>query len=558
MTSEGGLVQLSYSSLVPWAASLCLALVATGASAQTSTGEPGFSPDAIRADVTFLADDLLEGRQPGTRGYDLAALYVTARFTELGLTPAGEHGGWLQNVRLQEHRIDPAHSTVTISGPQGADTWQHATHVVITANPSATRKVIEAPVVFAGFGIDAPRRGFNDYRGLDVRGKIVAVLIGTPKGTPSEMGAHLNASKATMAQRRGAIGMIMLDTREVRALYPVERRLENDTQPRTTWLDRDGRPVIAAPDIQATAALDETAANALFASAPRSLNTVLDQADRPNGRPKGFALPARARIEWQSSTRTYDSANVLGLLPGTDPALGQQTVVMMAHLDHVGRRSPKHGDDIVNGALDNAAGVAIMLDVARAMAGSTSRPRRSILFLANTAEEPGLLGTHYFTAAPTVPLDRIVGVLNLDVPLVTYEFSDVIGFGADHSTLGVNLARVAGATGVTVTPDPVPAQGLFTRSDHYAMVQKGIPALFLIPGYAGGGQQAWQTYLSQHYHQPSDDLSQPLNWQAAARFARINWLLLRDVANDAERPRWYEGSYFGETFAPDAPKAVKR
>jgi Zn-dependent M28 family amino/carboxypeptidase len=231
---------------------------------------------------------------------------------------------------------------------------------------------------------------------------------------------------------------------------------------------------------------------------------------------------------------------------------------MMAHLDHVGRRSPKNGDAIVNGALDNAAGVAIMLDVARAMVRSPTKPRRSILFLANTAEEPGLLGTHYFAAAPTVPLDSIVGVLNLDVPLVTYEFSDVVGFGADHSTLGANLAKVAGATGVAVTPDPVPAQGLFTRSDHYAMVQKGIPALFLIPGHAGGGQQAWQTYLSQHYHQPSDDLSQPFNWQAAARFARINWLLLRDVANDAERPRWYQGSYFGETFAPEATKAVKR
>ena len=194
-------------------------------------------------------------------------------------------------------------------------------------------------------------------------------------------------------------------------------------------------------------------------------------------------MPASARIEWQSTHRVHTSPNVLGLIPGEDPVLKDEVVLMMAHLDHVGMRPVQNGDTIVNGAIDNAMGVAIMLDVARAFTSSTQRPRRSILFLANTAEEKGLLGTEYFANQPTLPLARIVGVLNLDVPILTYDFIDVIAFGAEHSTLRNDVAKAAAAAGVVLSPDPLPDEGLFTRSDHYALVKKGVPALFLATGH---------------------------------------------------------------------------
>lgn len=521
----------------------------------SQAGEPAFPPAAIRAHITFLADDLLEGREPGTRGHEIAARYVAAQFAQFGLTPAGDAGSWYQNVKLQEQALDRTASTLTLTSSRGTHRWAQATNVIITASPAGAIQHVEAPVVFAGFGIDAPAHGFNDYAGLDVRGKIVAVLIGTPRGTPSEMGAHLNATKDVIAQQRGAVGLILLDTHTIRSLFPWKHRLENDASPRVTWVNDTGEPFVAAPNILATAAIDETAAAALFEGAPRSLDAVLDTADRPNGRPKGFALPTRARIEWRSTRRAISSPNVLGLLPGTDPALKDEVVLMMAHLDHVGTRPAKNGDEIVNGAMDNAAGVSIMLEVARALSGSPSRPRRSVLFLANTAEESGLLGTEYFAHRPTVPLERIVGVLNVDVPILTYAFNDIIAFGAEHSTLHAAATRAATIAGVTLSPDPLPDQGMFTRSDHYSLVKKGIPALFVATGHGAGGEQAWQRYLQHHYHQPSDDLSQPFDWQAAARFARINWLLVREITEADARPQWYQKSYFGEVFAPRAPKA---
>lgn len=511
--------------------------------------EPEFSADAMRADVTFLADDLLGGREPGTAGHEIAARYVAAKFTALGLAPAGDEGTWFQSVRLQEQTLDPAAASLTLDGTQR---WTHGTNVILTASQLATTTSIEAPVVFVGFGIDAPEHGFDDYRGLNVRGKIVATLIGTPRGTPSELGAHLNSSKERFAQQRGAIGMILLDTRTVRSLFPWRSRLENDASPRVTWVDASGQPVVAAPGIRATAAVDESVARELFARTKQTLDEVLDIAERPDGRPRGFDLKTTAKIEWRVTRRTRTSPNVLGLLHGSDARLRDEVVIMMAHLDHVGKRPAENGDDIVNGAMDNAAGVATMLEVARAFALGPVKPRRSLLFLAVTGEEYGLLGTEHFAHQPTVPRDRIVAAVNVDVPILTYQFDTVIAFGAEHSTLREAALKAAATAGVELSPDPMPEQGMFTRSDHYALVKQGVPSLFLATGQGKGSEQAWQDYLQHHYHRPSDDSSQPFDWRAAARFARINWLLMKDIANDPARPRWHDSSFFGRTFSSAA------
>ena len=519
-----------------------------------NAAEPGFSAAAIQADVTFLADDLLEGREVGARGHEIAALYVATRFTALGLKPVGP-GGWLHSVPLQEKSISKEGSAVTIEGRQGTKRWSQGTDALIYASPLKAAGDLEAPVVFAGFGLDAPAQGFADYRGLDVRGKIVAVLNGAPRGTPSEVGAHLVAEKQKMAEKRGAIGIINVNTRADQS-FSWDRQLEEGTMPSVSAIGADGRPFVEAPGVEAFVSISATAAKALFEGARRNLDAVLDEADRKGAHPKGFTLPCRARIQWTSAHRAFASPNVLGFIPGSDPQLRDEVVVMMAHLDHVGRRPPKNGDRIVNGAMDNAAGVAVMLEVARAFAAGETPPRRSILFLAVTAEETGLLGTYHFARNPPVALERIVGVVNLDVPILTYDFTDIIAFGAEHSTLGAAAAKVAALAGVSLTPDPMPAEGLFTRSDHYALVKKGIPALFLTTGFGAGGENAWKAYLGERYHQPSDDLTQPFDWKAAARFARINYLLVREIATDPARPRWNKGDYFGDAFAPGAPRAA--
>src|SRR3546814_5437989 len=223
---------------------------------------------------------------------------------------------------------------------------------------------------------------------------------------------------------------------------------------------------------------------------------------------------------------------------------------------------PKPGDApdkdrINNGALDKAAGISTMLEVARAVAESDAKPRRSIVFLASTGEEKGLLGADYYAQNPTVPAKQIVGNVDLDMPLLLYPFTDVIAFGADHSTLGPLVAKAVAPMGVTLIPDPMPEQGIFTRSDHYMFVKQGVPAVFLATGYGNGGEEAWKTFLSGNYHHPGDDMSQKIDWQAGARFAEANYRIARAMADSDTPPLWYKGDYFGNLFAPDAKKAGK-
>lgn len=532
-------------------AATCAAIALCGtAFAQTAT--PEFTPERVRAHVTFLADDLLEGRDAGTRGYDIAAHYVASRFAALGLEPAAD-GSWYQQVRFQETRLADAPARVTIDGRAFANREA----VLMGASAREPEQSIEAPVVFAGYGLDMPGQGFDDYAGLDVRNKFVAVLSGYPKGTPSEIGAHLSSEKARFAEANGAIGMLTIPTRADIERRPWERRVAMAGGPSMTWLAPDGTPFTEAPGVRAGATLDAAAAKALFAGARTSLKSVLDEADREGGRPDGFALRPTVGIERSSASTTITSPNVVAVLPGSDPALAGEYVVLMAHLDHEGVDPDREGEDkIYNGALDNAAGIATMLEVARAFAESGVRPKRSILFAAVTAEEDGLLGSEYLAKHPVVD-GEVVGVVNLDMPILLYDFTDVIAFGGDHSTLGQIAARAAARMDITVSPDPIPEEGIFTRSDHYSFVKEGVPSIFLMTGFAGEGEEKFNHFLSTDYHQPSDEVSLPIDWEAGARFARLNYLIAREIADAPEAPRWYADDFFGDTFAADAEKAPK-
>jgi hypothetical protein len=519
--------------------------------------EPEFSPGRIKAIVAFLADDLLEGRDTGSRGHEIAALYVASRFAGFGLVPAGKNGGWLQPVTLAETRAGATPARVTITGKAGSQSWLNATDAIVGLSQTEKATDVAADLVFAGFGIDAPAQGFKDYAGIDVRGKIVVVLSGIPKGPPSEVLAHLGTRKAAMAAARGAIGIVTIATLDSARRRPWTRLQQSAGQPRMTWVAADGTPHVDAGALKASAVLNDPAAAAAFAGAKVPLAKILADADRMGGKPKGFALETSIRIEATAQQRTLQSPEVVGLLPGSDPVLKDEYVVLMAHLDHLGIRDGKPGDNIYNGALDNAAGVAVMLEVARAFATDGTRPKRSILFVANTAEEKGLLGAEAFANDPPVPIEQITSVVDLDQPLLLYDFTDVIAFGGDHSTMGTAISRALEGTGVVLAPDPMPAETVFVRSDHYTFVKRGVPALLLATGFANGGKAAWEHFLKVDYHQPSDDMTLPINWQAGAKYARVNYRITRELADVATRPRWYAGDYFGDTFAPTSPKVPR-
>lgn len=529
--------------------SITAALLLTCAAVSTPAVGQTFSPERIRADVAFLADDLLEGRATGSRGYDIAARYVAAGFDSMGLKPGGKDG-WYQTIPFISAAADPAKpSALTLNGTR----FVNGDHVVVGPTVAAASIDASAPVVFVGYGLENKEFGLDDYRGLDVRGKIVVQLWGTPEGLPSEIAATLNDKKSELAVSKGAIGVISIATPTLLSIFPWDKILENSALPRMRWVHPDGRVEDPNAPLKLSAMVDPAAAEKLFEGTPLAGKLQALFADK-KARPKGFALPNPARVERYSVIERTSSPNVIGILEGSDPALAKEAVMLSAHLDHIGILPGSDGDRIANGVMDNAAGVATMLEAARAFAEDGKKPRRTIVFVALTGEEKGLYGSEYLAKYP-LPGRKLVANVNLDGPLLTYDFADVIAFGAEHSTIGATVDRAAAQMNVKLSPDPMPEQNIFVRSDHYSFVKEGVPAVFLTMGFANGGEQAFKDYEAKHYHAPSDDMSQAIDWQAGAKFAKLNYLVARDLADAPQAPRWYAGDFFGDKFAAGQPKA---
>lgn len=526
-------------------------LIGAAAPAQAPSAEP-LASERIRGHVQFLASDLLEGRDTGSRGHEIAAAYVAGEFRKLGLQPGGPEGSWYVQVpfRRASHAGVP---TVTLVKNGSAIKLVSGRDFGIRPSLAERERAIDSGLVFVGHGISEPRVGIDEYSGLDVRGKIVVALEGAPRGLESDVAAHLRAAKDEVAAEKGAVGLIEIGQEEPRRgqMSAIEGRL----QPLIDWTEASGRA--GGSPVRIDAALSPQVAAQLFEGAKRSLKDVQREARR---RPiAGFQLPGQLQVRSTSTWQDFTSPEVVAILPGRDPAVAHQHVVLTSHLDHLGMiAGASAGEDaIYNGAIDNAGGVAAMIEAARSLARSGTRPRRSVMFVAHTGEERGLLGAAFLAAHPTVPIERIVGMLNFDMPLLLYDFTDVIAFGAEHSTIGRSVAAAAASMGIAVSPDPMPEQALFVRSDHYPFVKRGLPAAFLMTGHRNGGKKAWDDFLSNVYHRPSDDLSQPINWRAGARFAELNYRIARAIADAPEAPRWYRGSYFGEAFAPGQPKAER-
>lgn len=530
-----------------------LLAMAAGAHAQDATPVRA-DKNMIKAHLTFLADDLLEGRETGSRGYDIAAHYVTTQFLQYGLAPKGDQGGFLQQVPLRATRLVQESPLLELSGKAGTEKLAYLDDYMTSGSLLEDKSAAAAPLVFVGYGIEADRLQHHDYAGIDVKGKIVVVLSGKPRSFPTEEGAHFASGeqKREVAARHGAVGMITIPTPGSEKAVPFAKLKEYRYIPSMSWVDKSGVAAHQQSTLQNRYTLSMPAARKLFAQSGMQLDSIYEQvaADKPV--PRGD-LGVSARMASQSARSDLKSNNVVGMIEGSDPKLKHEYVVFSAHLDHLGQVKEKSGDNIFNGAMDNASGVATLIETARLFSQGKVKPKRSVLFVAVTGEEKGLLGADYFATNPTVPAGAIVANVNLDMPLLTFDFRNVMAFGAEHSSLKGNLTRALKPMNLELIPDPWPEQGLFTRSDHYMFVRQGIPSIFLATGMASfqkgeDGAKQWEHFLTTNYHQPTDDLKLPFNFDAAARFAQLNYNIALEIANAAEKPTWNKGDFFGDTF----------
>lgn len=521
-------------------------------------GIPVVSASGIRSHVRFLADDLLEGRGTGTRGYDVAAAYVAARFDGYGLAPAGTGESFYQDVPLLGTQVVAEESSVVLRDSKGRRVLEIGGEVAPVGSPHAERSEANGEVVFVGYGVSAPELGWDDYSGIEVDGKVVAMLEGGPPIFESAERAHFASRdlKARAAAERGAIGLLALRREADDQRFPW-RQLTRILRAERLWaLDTDGLPMDVPEAIRAVVQVHHETSPSLFAGAERSWEEAVAAAEA--GESHGLALNLEASVRVVSRHRKLSSPNVAALLQGGDPDLGREIVAVTAHLDHEGIGEPLDGDAIYNGAVDNAVGIACLLEIARSVAASSLRPRRSLLFLAVTAEEHGLLGSEYFARYPTVDLGRIVANVNMDGGAVLYPPADVVALGAEHSSLAGVAERAALSLDLRISPDPWPEQNFFIRSDQYSFVRRGIPALFYFPGPSSSdpsldGGEVLATWLATRYHTPEDDFEQPLDWEAGATFARLNLETILEIAEADERPAWNPGDFFGETFGEGEP-----
>ena len=513
-----------------------------------ATALSSIQPEAIEHHIRVLADDSLAGRAPGTAGFDGGARYAEERFRDLGLLPAGEGGTYRQSVPLQQSIVDERASVMSLHSSGGTQRLVYDVDFYLGADPLRTNVAVEeAPVAFVGFGVSAPDLGYDDYTDIDVEGKVVVWLNGAPSSFPSNERAYYSsgATKAQEALSRGAIGTMTF-------WAPDDPRLRWDVNAARAkrgsfaWLDDEGTPNRGEEALRASGSLNHSAATALFQGSSPSLTEAIRSS--ANNEPQAFDLPTTMSVTTRSTHRLVDSRNVVARLEGSDPELRDEYVTYVGHVDHFGVGVEVDGDDIYNGAHDNASGVSIVLEIARAFTSLPTPPRRSVLFLVVTAEEWGLLGSDYYIQNPTVPQSSIVANFSLDMPLL-----DIVPYGAEHSSMGRSVRLAADALGIGIGPDPIPEQVLFIRSDHFSFIRQGIPALFIKSGFETGDPAldggAINTAFRQNlYHTPFDEADQGFDFEAGAAHARVNFLTGYVIAQEDARPTWNAGDFFGGLF----------
>lgn len=511
------------------------------------------SPEAIQHHMSVLADDSMMGRAPGTEGFEKSASYAQGVLQGLGLQPAGEDGGWRQAVPLRHSTVVESASHMSVQTPDGVRQLSYDKDFYLGAD--ALRPTVElndAPVIFVGYGVSAPDLGYDDYADADVTGKVVLFLSGAPSSFPSDERAYYSsgATKTGEALSRGAVGTMTF-------WAPGDPRFRWDVNAARAkrgsfaWLDADGTPSRGDEALMGSASLNQGAVDALFGGSPTPLDQAVAQAAANT--PQAFDLASRVSMRTVSEHADVNSFNVVAKLEGSDPELRDEYVVYVGHVDHFGVGVPVNGDSIYNGAHDNASGVSIVLETARAFTSLPTPPRRSVLFLIATAEEWGLLGSDYFVEHPTVPRESLVADFSLDMPFLFHPLLDIVPYGADHTSMGDAVATAAEHMGLGIGPDPIPEQVLFIRSDHFSFIRHGIPALFIKSGFETGDERDGgvinTTYRQERYHTPFDDMTQDFDFESGADHARINFLTGYVIAQQDQRPTWNQGDFFAGKFA---------
>ena len=520
-------------------------------------------PEQIRAHIRFLADSLLQGRAPGTRGYDIAARYVATQLEGMGLQP-GVAGSWYQPVPLQKAMTDEAASslTVTVDGKEqkliDAKDYILSTWFASLAGKDGSRPEsdVSAPLVFVGFGVTAPDQKYDDYSGVDAQGKIVVWISGAPSTFHSSQRAYHSDEivKEKNALAHGAVGVLEISLPEDWKRYPWEWWVPQVQMGEMRWLDKSGVPHNFFPGLRGFALLSEQCAPRLFAGASHTLGEVFASARA--SKPQSFTLPGTAHIHTVAVQSEVHSMNIVAELPGSDPKLSGEYVVYTAHVDHLGVCPAVEGDNVCHGALDNASGVATLLEIARAYSRLPGTPRRSLLFVFVTGEELGLLGSDYFANYPTVPRKAIVANVNMDgAPGEFYAMKDIVPLGSEHSTLSDDVVAAGKLLGYEVGPDPMPEENNFIRSDQYSFVLQGVPAVDVTDGVHAmdssiDGLAVQKRWLVTRYHTPLDNIDQPIDFDSMAKGAVLNLLIGYQVAQKDTAPQWNQGDFFGTTFGP--------
>jgi Zn-dependent M28 family amino/carboxypeptidase len=509
--------------------------------------------DEIAAHMAVLADDAMQGRGTGTEGHLLAAEYVAGQLETLGLDPAGGADGYYQQVPLLATSLDVEQSSLTLIRDGARRPLEPLVDYVMDGDPFRERAEVTAPLVFVGYGVRAPEHGHDDYAGVDVEGKIVVLFRGAPASFPhDERAYHASRTlKKRIAAEQGAVGILRVMRPQQRERVSWDGIAAHAGRDSMRWAEPDGAPFEAWPELLLYGTLSPSGEQRLFEGAEHSFDDVVAAAEE--SRPLSFDLPGRIEARTSSSQTRLDSPNVVAVLPGSDPELAGEYVVITAHLDHVGVGAPRDGDGIYNGAYDNASGTAILLEIAAAFAALPEPPRRSVLFLAVTGEEKGLLGSDYFARFPTVPREGLIANVNLDMVMMLYPLLDVVAYGAEHSTIEEPIARAASRLDLRLSPDPTPEEVLFIRSDQYSFVRQGVPSVFIVSGFETAdpeidGREKMMEWIRTTYHEPGDDMDQDFDFGAGERFARLNFLVAYQLAQDEERPTWHPGDFFGERF----------
>ena len=525
---------------------IALALVLAGA---LPAAAQRITPNEIDGDLRFLASDLLEGRAPATRGGELATAYIAAQLRSAGIQP-GVNGSYFQRVPIDVVTVDSASMQVQASGKATAQ-LRFPDDVVIWAGSAVPSSAAHAEIVFAGYGVTAPEYKWDDFKGVDVKGKVLLVLVNDPPATAKE--PQLFGGKAMTyygrwtykfeeAERRGAVGALIVHTTAA-ASYPWHTVVASWSTPQR-MLPRD--PSLPAP-LGFNGWITDSAATALLAHAGLDLAALRKQAASRDFHPVNTGITLD--VAFRSSVQHLESQNVVGVIPGRDRSLGKQYVALSAHWDHFGIGPKVNGDSIYNGVVDNASGVSTLLAVARAGARAPRR-RRSLVFVFVTAEEAGLLGSSWFAQHPTMPDSDIVADLNMDVVTVLGKVRDLNVLGSDKSTLGPMLAHLIAPNGMRIDPDAHPEAGHFYRSDHFSFAKAGIPAVSIGAGTdyvgrpKGWGVQQEDDYTAHRYHQPADNYSPDFDLSGAAQIGDIVLEFATALANSPVLPAWNPNAEF--------------